>query len=165
MVSWLCVCDTLFHLSCTPTVRTFSPYTRTENGTMSFESAEYFGEVQMDEKSEMMLKRVRFHTVTQQRADEFMPLCTCKVRLTTIIFSRCQAKKQHREYDKGVYNITFFRGEAPFLVVCCWLWKKVTEKMRRAKRPESRVRKETRKYNRTGSRWVAESLILWGVCR
>lgn len=55
-------------------VRTFSPYTHTENGTTSFELAEYFGEVQMDEKSELMLKRVRFHTVTQQRTDEFMPL-------------------------------------------------------------------------------------------
>lgn len=123
-------------------VRTFSPYTHTENGTTYYESAEYFGEVQMDEKSEMMLKRVRFHTVTQQCADEFMPLCTCKVRLTTLIFSRCQAKKQHREYDKGVYNITFFRGEAHFLlsvVGCEKKWQK-----RRGELKDQKVESEKR---------------------
>lgn len=166
-----CVCDTLFHLSCTPMVKIVSPYTRTENGTMSFEWPEYFCEVQTDEKSEMMLKRVRFHTVTQQRVDVFVPLCTCKGRMTAMFFSRCQAKKQqHREYDKGVYNVMFFLGEAPFLIVCCWLWKqKVTEKTRGDKRPESKVRKERRSLMKqenttgAGSRWVAGSLVLWGV--
>lgn len=116
--AWLSVFDTLFHLSCTPMVKTFSPHTRTQNGTSSFEWPEYFGGVQTDEKSEMMLKRVRFHTVTQQCADVFAPLCTCKVWMTAMFLFQVSSKKK----KKGVYNIMFFfLGKPHFLlsVVCC----------------------------------------------
>lgn len=60
-------------------------------------------------------------------------------------FPGVKQKKQPQEYNRCVENIMFFLREAPFLVVFCWLWgKKVTEKTRGDKRPESKVRKERR---------------------
>lgn len=136
--AWLSVCDTLFHLSCTPMVKTFSPHTRTQNGTTFFEWPEYFGEVQTDEKSEMMLKRVRFHTVTQQCADVFAPLCTCKVWMTAMFLLKVSSKK------KSVYNIMFFfLGKPHFLLSVVGCRKKKWQKWR-GEMKDQKVKSEKR---------------------
>lgn len=161
--AWLSVCDTLFHLSCTPMVKTFSPHARTQNGTTSFEYPEYFGEVQTDEKSEMMLKRV---------SDTAMRWCVCATLYLQSVNDSHVSFPGVKQKKKGVYNIMFFfLGKPHFLlsVVGCRR-KKVTEKTRGDERPESKVRKERsslmKQENTTGagSRWVAASLVLWGVC-
>lgn len=142
-------------------VKTFSFYTRTENGTTSFESAEYFGEVQTDEKPEMMLKRVRFHTVTQQRADVFVPLCTCKVWLTTIIFFLVSNKKNIKNTIRLWIKWCSFLGKPHFLLYVVGCGKKVTMG---AKRPESKVRKErcsVMKQENTTGQGVAEWQGVW----
>lgn len=148
-------------------VKTFSPYSHTENGSTSFESPEYFGEVQTDEKPDMMLKRVRFHTVTQQRADVIVPLCTCKVRLTAIVFSRCQEKKQNKNNIKNMIRVCItlcsFLRKPNFLlsaVGCEEKWQK-----RRGEPKDQKVKSEKRdtlmKQENTTGQGVVEWRGVW----
>lgn len=112
--------------------------THTENGTTSLNRLN----IVVKYSSEMILKRVSFHTVTQKCADVFVPLCTCKVRMTTRIFSRCQPKKNIKKMIRVWRTWRSFLGK-PHFFFCCWLWEKKWQK-RRGEIKDQKVKSEKR---------------------